>query len=274
MSGQRVCLTYDLDAVSAWLSYDMPGFSSWGVYGAEVATPRLLDLHDRYDVPSTWFVPGHTIESFPEICGDVYDRGHEIQHHGWTHRSPNDFADRAAERADIERGIESIVDLTGERPTGYRTPDGSFSDHTIDLLEELGFEWDSSDGRHDFRPYWLRKDPQPTLEEPYERGPESDLVEVPLVWHRDDWMQLFPVVSGPEWVAYSQESEVFDRWYAEIEWMKGNVDDGVFVLLLHPQCAGRAPFLAQLEAFLATLNEDPEITFTDVSTVANDYRSG
>lgn len=271
MTDATVCVTYDLDAVSAWLSYDMPGFQSWGVFGAEVATPRLLDLHDRYDVPSTWFIPGHTIESFPEVCGDVWDRGHEIQHHGWSHRSPNDFASRAAERRDFERGIDSIVDLTGQRPVGYRTPDGSFSAHTIDLLEELGFEWDSSEGAHDFRPYRLRRGGRASLREPFERGEKSDLVEVPLVWHRDDWMQLFPVVSGPEWVAYSQEEAVFRRWHTEIEWMIEHVEDGVFVLLLHPQCSGRAPFLAHFEEFLETLTANDDVSFADVSTVVDRF---
>lgn len=272
MGNSRICLTYDFDAVSAWLSYDMPGFQSWGVYGAEVATPRLLDLHDRLDVPSTWFVPGHTIESFPEICGDLWDRGHEIQHHGWSHRSPNEFQSREAEKADIERGIESIVDLTGRSPTGYRTPDGHFSEHTIDILEELGFEWDSSEAAHDFHPYTLRKQQTASLDAPYDRGDESSLVEVPLVWHRDDWMQLFPVVSGPEWVAYSQEEAVFSRWYSEVEWMTEHIDEGVFVLLLHPQCCGRAPFLSQLEEFIETLKANDDITFTDMSTVVKQHR--
>jgi peptidoglycan/xylan/chitin deacetylase (PgdA/CDA1 family) len=271
MPNTTVCPTYDFDAVAAWTSYDMPEFHSWGVYGAEVAAPRLLDLHDRHDVPATWFVPGHTIESFPEVCGDVWDRGYEVQHHGWSHESPASFESREAERRDLVRGIESIEDLTGRAPTGYRTPDGGFSPDTVELLEEHGFEWDSSDSQHDTTPYRLRKDWSATVDEPYDPGVETDIVEIPYVWHRDDWMQLFPVVSGPEWVAYSTEPAVFDRWLAEVEWMHEHVDGGVFTLLLHPQCAGRIPFLRHLDDFFATLDAMDGVEFADAGTVAETF---
>jgi peptidoglycan/xylan/chitin deacetylase (PgdA/CDA1 family) len=271
MPNARICLTYDFDAVSAWTSYGMPGFHSWGRYGAEVAAPRLLDLHDCYDVPATWFVPGHTIESFPEICGNVWDRGYDIQHHGWSHESPASFEDQATERADLERGIETIRDLTGRKPTGYRTPDGGFSTHTVKLLEELGFKWDSSDSAHDFQPYRLRKNWAAPVREPYKRGVESDLVEVPYVWHRDDWMQLFPIVSGPEWVAYGTEEMVFDRWHEELNWMHEHVDGGVFVLLLHPQCAGRTPFLTRLEEFIERVSSMDGVGFAEMNTIVADW---
>ena len=266
--GSTVCLTYDFDAVSAWTANGMPGFASWGVYGADVAAPRLLDLHDEYDVPSTWFVPGHTIESFPEICGEVADAGHEIAHHGWSHRSLPGFEREAAERRDIARGIDAIYDLTGEKPEGFRTPDGGFSHRTKGLLQEFGFAWDSSDTAHDFEPYMLRAGERARVDQPYERGEPTDIVEVPYVWHRDDWMQLFPVVSGPEWVAYSTEGEVFDRWTEEFRWMHENVEDGVYTLLLHPQCAGRAPFLTRLEAFVEEVASMEDTEFATVGSVA------
>ena len=262
-----VCLTYDFDAVAAWVAQNRPGFASWGVYGAETCAPRLLDLHDRHGVPSTWFVPGHTAESFPAVVGRVHDDGHEIAHHGWSHEplpslSPDD------ERADFERGIDALCELTGEKPDGFRAPDGGFSAQTVELLEEFDFTWDSSEGVRDFRPYALRTDGTAERGVPYEPGRKTEIVEVPVVWHRDDWMQLFPVVSGPEWVAYSQEPAVFDRWRIELDWMCEHVDDGVFTLLLHPQCAGRAPFVAELDRFIAEVREMDDVRFETCGEVA------
>ena len=263
-----VCVTYDFDAVSAWQANEMPGFAEWGVYGADVAVPRLLDLHDDTDIPATWFIPGHTIESFPEASGAIDDHGHEIQHHSWSHRPLPSFEDRDAERADFVRGIEAIEDLTGERPTGFRNPAGGFSEHTVDLLLELGFEWDSSSSAHDCEPHRLRRPGRVEPGAPYVRGEETDIVELPLIWHRDDWMQLFPVVSGPEFVSYSEEPAVFDRWRREIDWLTDNVDDAVYVTLFHPQCAGRAPFVAELETFFDDLAARDDVEFADCSTVA------
>ncbi|WP_290810615.1 polysaccharide deacetylase [Halovivax sp.] len=269
----RVCLTYDFDAVAAWLAQGRPGFASWGVYGAETAAPRLLDLHDRYEVPSTWFVPGHTAESFPEVAGRVHDDGHEIAHHGWSHEALPTLSP-AEERADFVRGIDALYDLTGEKPDGFRAPDGGFSPRTVELLEEFGFGWDSSEGVRDFRPYRLRTGATLDLDAPYEPGRETGIVEVPLVWHRDDWMQLFPVVSGPEWVAYGEEPAVFERWRTDLDWMRERVDEGVFTLLLHPQCAGRAPFVAEFEAFLADVLEMDDVTFATCGEVAREFDPG
>lgn len=274
MTEATVCLTVDFDAVSPWLHMgdrDSPVQRSRGRFGAEVGAPRMLDVLDRHDVPSTWFIPGHTIESFPEACGDVVDAGHEIAHHGWSHRSLPSFESEAAERRDIARGIDAIYDLTGEKPDGFRTPDGGFSGRTKRLLAEFGFVWDSSDTAHDFRPYMLRDGEQVRVNEPYERGEPTDIVEIPYLWHRDDWMQLFPVVSGPEWVAYSTEGEVFDRWTEEFRWMHDNVEDGVYTLLLHPQCAGRVPFLTRLEAFIEEVEAMEGTRFVTVGTVASEF---
>ena len=55
----------DVDAVAGWLgSYggqDSPDDISRGMFAGEVGVPRLLDLFKKYDLPSTWFVPGHSI---------------------------------------------------------------------------------------------------------------------------------------------------------------------------------------------------------------------
>lgn len=77
-----VCLGFDFDAVSGWLHgyevIDSPTKLSRGESGARVGVPRILDLLDRLDVPATFFTPGHTIESHPEVSGDIHDRGHSI----------------------------------------------------------------------------------------------------------------------------------------------------------------------------------------------------
>jgi peptidoglycan/xylan/chitin deacetylase (PgdA/CDA1 family) len=38
----------------------------------------MLRLFDNYNIKATWFIPGHTLETFPEECAMVRDAGHEI----------------------------------------------------------------------------------------------------------------------------------------------------------------------------------------------------
>jgi len=260
----RVCLTYDFDGVAPWIwNYDMPRNHKQGVFGADVGTPRLLDLHDEHGIPSTWFIPGHTIESFPEACEDVRDRGHEIQHHTWSHAPRPSYDTREAEEHDLVRAIETIEDLTGETPTGFRASAGGFSEYTIELVEEYGFDWVSTDKERDFEPYYVRKGTSLPRDGPYQRGKKTDLVNVPYQWQRDDWIQMGPIPKG----GIMADAVVFDRWRREFDWMIENVEDGVFVLLLHPQISGRASTVSLLDEFIQYAREQGA-DFVDASTVA------
>jgi peptidoglycan/xylan/chitin deacetylase (PgdA/CDA1 family) len=51
---------------------------SRGIFGATVGIDRLLKLWSKYDIKTTWFVPAHSLESFPEQLGKVRDCGHEM----------------------------------------------------------------------------------------------------------------------------------------------------------------------------------------------------
>jgi hypothetical protein len=51
---------------------------SRGIFGATVGIERLLKLWDKYGIKTTWFVPAHSLESFPESLAAVRDKGHEL----------------------------------------------------------------------------------------------------------------------------------------------------------------------------------------------------
>lgn len=51
---------------------------SRGIFGATVGVDRLLKLWDKYGIKTSWFVPAHSIESFPKQMAKVRDAGHEM----------------------------------------------------------------------------------------------------------------------------------------------------------------------------------------------------
>ncbi|NHN61622.1 MULTISPECIES: polysaccharide deacetylase [Halorussus] len=270
-SGATVCLTVDFDAVSAWIhsfdEADSPTNLSRGLFGADVGAPRLLALLDEYDLSTTWFVPGHTVESFPEVVEEVWAGGHEIEHHGWSHTRPSNYADRASERADIERGIDAIESLTGRRPAGYRSPSWDFSPNTLGILRELGFAWDSSQMAHDFEPYRLREGWRAPADAPYERGEPTDVVEVPVSWQRDD----FPALAFSRQRGFAVETAVFDMWRRQFDWIREHVDGGVYVLTVHPQVVGQSHRLANLESLLDHMVAADDVAFETVDSVVAGY---
>lgn len=276
MAKATVCLSYDFDAVSTWLwsydSWDEPTRHSRGVFGADIGAPRLLDLHDKYDVPATWFVPGHTIESFPEICGEVWDRGGDIQHHGWSHTGPATFESEEDERADVERAVDNIVDLTGRKPTGYRSPAWDFSSHTLDILSDIGIRWESSKMASDFTPHYVYGGWEAPPDGPYVRGEPTDIVELPVSWQRDDWPPLTFTWARPHRMGYVSEDSIFKRWYDQFDWMHENVDDGVFILTMHPQVMGQAHRIMRLEKLIQHMMTKPDVEFKLMDTVAEEWR--
>lgn len=88
----QVALSVDFDAVSHWLGTgchpdnNMADYSS-GIFAGQVGVYRLLDLFKKNNVADkmTWFIPGHTAETFPEAAKAVVDSGAEIGLHGYAH---------------------------------------------------------------------------------------------------------------------------------------------------------------------------------------------
>ncbi|MBM3516702.1 MAG: polysaccharide deacetylase, partial [Alphaproteobacteria bacterium] len=146
------CLTSDFDAVSGFIARcaRTPTPLSRGEFGV-VASERILALLRRHDVRTTWFIPGHTIESFPEARERIVAAGHEIGHHGWTHVSPVSMS-REREVAELLRGQQAIRRLCGEDAVGCRSPAWDLSPHSVDQLLAHGFLYDSSMMGYDCSP--------------------------------------------------------------------------------------------------------------------------
>src|SRR3981081_2116199 len=103
-------LGIDVDAVAGWLgSYggeDSPDDISRGLFAGEVGSPRLLKLFEKLGIKTTWFVPGHSIETFPAQMQAVADAGHEIGIHGYSHENPIAMT-RAQATAVLEKRIDT-----------------------------------------------------------------------------------------------------------------------------------------------------------------------
>ncbi len=161
MAEKRIICAFgvDLDAVGGWLgSYggeDSPDDISRGMFAGEVGTPRLLKLFDKLGIHTTWFIPGHSIETFPEQSKMIVAAGHEVGLHGYSHENPIAMTPEQ-EEAVLTRCIELITALTGKRPTGYVAPWWEFSHVTNELLLKNGIKYDHSLMHRDFECYYVR----------------------------------------------------------------------------------------------------------------------
>jgi len=223
MPASTVCLSFDFDALSVWFAYERttPAMLARGEYGARVGVPRVLELLDRNGIRATFFVPGHTVESFPRETESILERGHEVAHHSYAHVSPVD-QDEAAERADFERALAAL-ERHGIRPEGFRCPSWEPTWRTPALVAEYGLAYDSS-LMDDDRPYLLET----------ERG---ELVELPVHWALDDWEQYAYLPRTAFKSSIESPRKVLELWTAELDAMRRY--GGIFVLTCHPFLSGR-----------------------------------
>ncbi len=122
---------------------DSPDDISRGIFAGEVGSPRLLRLFEKYGLRTTWFIPGHSIETFPEQMKMLVDGGHEVGTHGYSHENPVSMTPQQ-ERNVIDKCVGLVEDLTGKRPAGNSAPWWEPSDATNEILLEYGYKYDRS----------------------------------------------------------------------------------------------------------------------------------
>jgi hypothetical protein len=123
----------------------------------------------------------------------------------------------------------------------------------------------------DFRPYYVHANWSAPAEGPYDRGEPTDIVELPPSWQRDDFPAMTYTWGDSQ--GYEDEAAIFQRWRDQFDWMHEHVDDGVFVLTLHPQTIGKAHRLPRLEQLLQDMRTRRDVEFAEMSEVATDFRS-
>lgn len=262
-----VSISADFDAHSVWMGSfgsASPTFLSRGEFGAEVGVPRLLDTFRRYDIQTTWCIPTHTLQTFPQQCESIVGDGHEIAAHGVYHEYiPKLEPDE--ERRLMELQISQHERLLGRRPSGYRSPAWDFSDSTLGLLEEFGFTWDSSLMGRDFEPYRPRPVISQSREEGNTFGQPSSVLEIPVSWYLDDFP---PLENLPRSVGMASTEDVLTRWTDLFNFAYQRVPNGVFALTLHPQTIGRGHHLLMLERFLDHVAARDGVWLTTLSEIA------
>jgi len=275
MARRIVCLTFDFDAVSGWISRGLtsPTPMSRGEFGL-IGARRVLALLRKYGIRSTWFIPGHTIESFPANAAEVVAAGHEVGHHGWTHVPPANMA-RDQEEAGLARGIETIKRLTGKPPHGYRSPSWDLSPHTIELLIEHDFAYDSSMMGDDYQPYWARRGDIVELERPLVLGEPTKLIEMPISWHLDDYPH-FEFLRTPNHIlpGLMNARGVLQNWSDEFLYMTQAVADWrVLTYTFHPFVIGRGYRMLILEELITDLLRRGAV-FLSMEDAAGEWLAG
>ena len=274
----------DVDAVAGWIgSYggaESPDDISRGLFAGEVGVPRLLDLFERAGLKTSWFIPGHSIETFPEQTKMVVDAGHEIGVHGYTHENPIAMT-REQETAVLDRCIELIKKVSGRRPTGYVAPWWEFSAVTNELLLERRIKYDHSLMHNDFHPYYVRvgdswtkidyAKPAGAWMKPLRRGKETKLIEIPASWYLDDLPPMMFIKASPNSHGFVNPRHLEELWRDQFDYIYREEDYAVFAMTVHPDVAGRPQVILMLERLIEHISGHDGIHWTTMDEIADDF---
>jgi peptidoglycan-N-acetylglucosamine deacetylase len=275
----------DVDAVAGWLgSYageDSPDDISRGMFAGEVGSPRLVNLFKKYGLRTTWFIPGHSAETFPEQMKAVADAGHEIGVHGYSHENPIAMT-REQEEAILDKCLDVLTKLSGKRPTGYVAPWWEFSPVTNELLLDRGIKYDHSLMHKDFHPYYIRvgdtwtkidygKHPDAWMK-PLVRGRETDLIEIPASWYLDDLPPMMFIKKAPNSHGFVSPRHLEESWRDQFDWVYRENDYAVFTMTIHPDVSGRPQVLLMLERLIEHIQKHEGTKFLTFDEIAEDFK--
>jgi peptidoglycan/xylan/chitin deacetylase (PgdA/CDA1 family) len=283
---KRILCAYsvDFDAIAGWLgSYggaNSPSDISRGFFAGEIGVPRLLSLFKKTGIRTTWFVPGHSVETFPRQYEAVIAGGHEIALHGYSHENPSAMSRQ--QQADVlDKAIGLIRRTTGHSPIGHNAPWWEFSEHTLDLLLERGIRYDHSLMHRDFEPYFLRRGDSWTpidyskeaaaWMQPAVRGTEIEMIEIPASWELDDMEPMLYIKSFANSQGFVGARQVEIMWKDQFDWMYENYDFAVFPMTIHPDVSGKPQALLMHERLIRYFLGHSDVSFSTFADIAEEF---
>lgn len=274
----------DVDAVAGWLgSYggeDSPCDISRGVFAGKVGSLRLLRMFEKWGIKTTWFMPGHSIESFWDEMKAVADAGHEVGMHGYSHENPIAMTPEQ-EEAIFDKCVELITKLTGKAPRGYVAPWWEFGSKTNELLKQKGILYDHSLMHNDHQPYYVTVGDQwtkidysqhpSTWMKPYTQGEETDLIEIPASWWLDDLPPMMFIKASSNSHGFVNPRDIEQMWRDQFDWVYENYDYSVFALTIHPDVSGKPQVLKMHERLFEHMNGFDGVKFVKMEEIASDF---
>lgn len=199
-------------------------------YGSRVGVWRILELFRREEIPITLFAVAMALERNPAVVEAALHAGHELCSHGYRWIDYQ-FVPESVEREHLQRAVEILRRLSGERPRGWYT--GRNSPNTRRLVVEAGGFLYDADAYDDDLPYWTLVAGRAHLVVPYTLDVNDMRFATPQGFN-----------SGEQFYTYLRDT--FDVLYAESAHTPRMMSVG-----LHCRLVGRPGRLRALERFIA-----------------------
>lgn len=103
-------------------------------------TEAILDALKKHNVPATFFVVGHYLESAPDLVKRMVEEGHTVGNHTYHHPDMSAISDKEKFRKEMEDVSAKFKEVTGqEMAMYYRPPQGKYNTENLQMAKDMGY---------------------------------------------------------------------------------------------------------------------------------------
>ncbi len=103
-------------------------------WGNEYLSGMLATLKEHH-VKATFFLEGRWVQKYPELAKMIFDAGHEVGNHSYTHPNMQNLTSSQI-RQEIVKTNEVIEATTGKQGSWFAPPSGSFKNEVVQIAAE------------------------------------------------------------------------------------------------------------------------------------------
>lgn len=129
----RLLPIYNVETNKKWISISIN--CAWNADDID----QILEVLDRCNVKTTFFMVGDWVDRFPEETKRIAEKGHEIANHSDSHPHVNNLSyEQNVE--EIKKCTEKIKTITGKEVSLYRCPYGEYNDTSVKAALDNGYK--------------------------------------------------------------------------------------------------------------------------------------
>ncbi|SMH27763.1 polysaccharide deacetylase family protein [Mesorhizobium australicum] len=222
-------------------------------YGNRVGVWRCIDIFDRYGIVGSVSLNSAMCRHFPHVVDLFVERGWELLCHGDYNTRYLFGRSREDEKALIKNACAEIAEFGGRPVEGFLAPALTYTEHTFDILTELGISYTLDLFDRD---------------EPYRLSPRyGEMVSVPYQVEINDFHALTAQGLAGEFYLRRFRNHL-DRLCLE-----GEQSGRVVGLPLHPYIIGQPQYVWVLEEMMAYVRQRDDVWIATAGDIARHFRA-
>lgn len=121
--------------------------------GPSSITDEICDILKKHSVKATFFVLGQNVKRYPNMLKRIYNDGHLIANHTYSHINFYKRYNKELIIEEIKKTENLILDLISYKTTYLRYPYGYYSKQGLEIAKSLGYKVVNWDFGYDWNSY-------------------------------------------------------------------------------------------------------------------------